>query len=138
MNKSIVIVDTNVLFKALVAKNDYVRNQLFSVNYHFIAPNFLMVELYKHKQRIAQASNNSSEEKLLELLHLLITSISFINENLISNKSFIKAFELCKQIDEKDTPFVALSLETSAPIWTYDTVLKNQLIQNSFTNFFEP
>ena len=46
MNKSIVIVDTNVLFKALVAKNDYVRNQLFPVNYDFIAPNFLMVELY--------------------------------------------------------------------------------------------
>ena len=126
MNKSIVIFDTNVLFKALVAKNDYVRNQLFSVNYHFIAP------------RIAQASNNSSEEKLLELLHLLITSISFINENLISNKSFIKAFELCKQTDEKETPFVALSLETNAPIWTYDTVLKKQLIQNNFTNFFEP
>ncbi len=31
-----------------------------------------------------------------------------------------RAFEICKQFDRKDTPFVALALKLSSPLWTSD------------------
>jgi predicted nucleic acid-binding protein len=39
----------------------------------------------------------------------LLNVVQFINDQQISTANIIQAFRLCKDIDEKDTIFVALS-----------------------------
>lgn len=49
-----------------------------------------------------------------------------------SNILFYKSFVLCKDIDEKDTPSVALSLFLDVPLLTGDKKLHSHLRNKSF------
>ena len=50
----------------------------------------------------------------------------------------MKAFRFCKDVDENDTAFVALTLELNALLWTKDDELKSGLRRKGFDRFFEP
>jgi len=75
----------------------------------FFTPNFLMVEIFKHKERILQKSK-IGEDEVYEILYKTLHKINFVNEETISLGNFIEAYRLCVNIDENDTPFVALTL----------------------------
>ena len=45
---------------------------------------------------------------------------------------------LCKEVDEKDTPYVALTLHLDGRLWTHDTKLKVRLRTSGFDRFYEP
>lgn len=47
---------------------------------------------------------------------------------MITDKSWIKAIELTKDIDEDDTPFVALAIQMNTKLWSGDKKLTNGLI----------
>ena len=49
----------------------------------------------------------------------------------------ITAYHLCKDVDEKDTPFVALAIEMEAELWTRDQNLKEGLLKKGFNRFFD-
>ena len=66
----------------------------------------------------------------------MLHKINFINEEAVSAGNFIEAYKLCGDIDEKDTPFVALALELEAEFWTRDEILKRGLIKKGFNSFF--
>jgi predicted nucleic acid-binding protein len=128
MNNSVVI-DTKLLFSFL-HKNQAKSAKLFST------PNTFDVESIIHKESILKKTK-VSEEHLYRSLGLFSEKIHFINESTISVQNFIEAFHLCKDVDEKDISFIALSLEFNAPFWTRDTILKEHLISKGFTNFFD-
>jgi predicted nucleic acid-binding protein len=130
-----IIVDTNILFSSLRAKNSKLRILLEREDLHFYTPNFLMVEIFKHKERILQKSK-ATEDEVYEILYKTLHQITFINEETISLGNFIEAYKLCGDIDEKDTPFVALTLELEGELWTKDDVLKRGLIKKGFNSFF--
>ncbi len=44
-----VVVDTNLIFSALIPKASKIRDILFESNMTFFSPNFLIMEIYKHK-----------------------------------------------------------------------------------------
>ena len=94
-----------------------------------------MVEIFKHKERILKKSK-ASEDEVYEILYKTLHKITFINEETISLGNFIEAHKLCGDIDEKDTPFVALTLELEGELWTKDDVLKRGLIKKGFSSFF--
>jgi predicted nucleic acid-binding protein len=50
----------------------------------------------------------------------------------------VEAHRLCREIDEKDTSYLALAFELNAKFWTNDKVLKLGLIKKGFNNFYEP
>jgi len=75
---------------------------------------------------------------LLEVLNKLLLNIHFVNEGLISFSNAMKAFRFCKDVDENDTAFVALTLELNALLWTKDDELKSGLRRKGFDRFFEP
>ena len=77
-----------------------------------------------------------SEEDVLTTFYSLIKAIEFYNEDLISTSSLRSAYELCSNIDEKDTVFVALTLELEGYLWTGDKKLKNGLLSKGFNRFF--
>lgn len=130
------IVDSNIVFSALRGKNSRTRNKILTSEDKYFTPNFLIGEIFKHKERIIKNSK-ASEKETYEFLFKIINKIIFINEENISTGNFIEAYRLCKDIDEKDTPFVALSLELGHKIWTRDDELKSGLSKKGFNNFFD-
>ncbi len=136
MNKKTVVIDTNVVFKALRLKYSSIREILNQDDFIFYAPKFLIVEVFKHKEKILK-NNQQLEDEFYEYLNILLNRITFVNEDFISISSYFEAYRLCKDIDEKDVPFVALAIEINCELWTFDTPIKNGLTSLGFTQFFE-
>jgi len=113
--KKQVIVDTNIIFKALRSKFSDFRKIFDKKELEFYCPNYLIAEIFKHKERILKASK-ANESETYELLEKTLQRINFVNEEFISLGNLIHANRLCKSIDEKDTLFVALSLELEAEL----------------------
>ncbi|MBI4315926.1 MAG: hypothetical protein HY679_08320 [Chloroflexi bacterium] len=59
-------------------------------------------------------------------------------EDLIAPEHRKSAYALCRDVDEADTPHVALALELDALLWTGDKRLKGGLENKGFQRFFEP
>jgi predicted nucleic acid-binding protein len=133
-----IVVDTNRLFAALRSRNRRFRELLFSNQYDFFSAKFLIVEIFKHKERIIKGAKTKEEDEVYEYLNEVLQRIRFINEDFISLTNYTKAYKLCKDVDENDTPFVALVLQLNALLWTHDEKLKKHLRKNGFDNFFEP
>lgn len=132
-----VIVDTNILFSALLGKSKHLREAILSdKEIAFYSCKFIFVELFKYKDKIREKSS-LDEDEILELLHSLLSKIKIFNEETVTNESLQKAYDLCKDIDEKDTPFVAITIELSGLLWTKDSKLKDGLISKGFDSFFD-
>jgi predicted nucleic acid-binding protein len=133
-----VVVDTNILFSALVSRNSRLReNFLMETGVSFCCPRFVFSELFKHKERIL-AATDLSEDELLDALNSLFAHIQFVDESAIPLGVWLEARRLCSGIDEKDTPFIALTIHLNAKLWTEDDELKNGLRAKGFNLFFEP
>lgn len=131
-----IVVDTNILLSMLISKNSKFRDILFDESYQFYSCHFLILEIFKHKEKIIKYSK-MDENELLEFLYKILNKITFINENIIELKNRQKAFELCSNIDINDIPFVALTFELNAFFWTGDKKLKNHLKKKGINFFFE-
>jgi len=131
-----IIIDSNIVFSALRGTNSLTLRRILKSGEEYFAPNFLISEILMHKERILKNSK-ISEKQTYETFIKVFSKINFVNEEKISTANFIAAHRLCKNVDEDDTPFVALSLEFGYPLWTRDKVLKIGLQQRGFTNFFE-
>jgi len=92
-------------------------------------------ELYKNFDKLIKCSKSQPDEIQFALLQLF-SKINFIDDSFISDKSYQNAFNLCRDYDESDTPFVALSLELQAELWTGDKI-KTHLKNKEFENLFE-
>ena len=73
-----------------------------------------------------------NERELLELLFIVLREIEFVNVSQISDTSLSKARELVQGIDEDDTEFVALAIETDALLLTGDKKLYKGLKERGF------
>ena len=130
-----VVVDTNIIFSALLKSDSWFAETLFLSTPTYYLPRFSIVELFKHKDKLLSQSS-LNEEELLETLHLLLKQVQFINEEIISTGRLIEAYHLCKDVDPKDMMFVALSLELDAVLWTQDKELMEGLRAKGFNSFF--
>jgi predicted nucleic acid-binding protein len=138
MNADCVIVDANIAFKCLHTGRGDLRERIgTSTRSQFYSPRFLFVELFKHKDRLAQASG-LAETELLEGLHALLNQLGFVNEANIPMGTWVEAHRLCRGIDVNDTPYVALTLHMDGRFWTEDDELKTALRARVFDRFFEP
>ncbi|MFN3487811.1 MAG: PIN domain-containing protein [Emticicia sp.] len=130
-----IVIDTNIIFSILRTGGVHKVKVLFDTFYEIYAPQFIMVELFHHKERII---NNAkiSELEVYELLDNVLQRIRFVNNDFISNQSYFRAFNYCKDVDEKDIPFVALAIELQCELWTNDDKLKIGLEAKGFNSFF--
>ena len=88
-------------------------------------------EILNKYQRIIKITDYT-DDQLKELLYLLLKRIDFIENELIDFVNQKRAYDIVKNIDEKDLLFVALSLQTGYTIWTGDMKLRNGLIKKGF------
>jgi predicted nucleic acid-binding protein len=133
-----IVVDTNIIFSALLREdNRYARTLIKNEDEHdFYAVYFTIVELFKHKERIKQFSK-LSEDNILAALYELLKHIHIINDNIISISSWKEAMQLTHDVDVKDVPNVALTIELAAQLWTNDNELKKGLRDKGFNDFIE-
>jgi predicted nucleic acid-binding protein len=132
-----IIVDTNILFSTLLGRNKKMRDVFLSQeNMNLYSCKYTVVELFKYKEKIKKYSL-LSEDEILELLYNLLKKIYLFDENTLTTESLKKAFELCNDIDEKDIPFVAVTIELDGMLWTGDKKLKTGLKSKGFNSFFE-
>ena len=130
-----VVVDTNILFSALAsAESSFAKTMLRSENEFFVCETTL-VEIFDRKEKLIKASRLSSED-VTRLYCILVKRVQIYREDLISPENWKAAYDLCSDIDETDTPHVALALELSAFLWTGDKRLKEGLQEKGFKNFF--
>ena len=138
MNADCVIVDANIAFKSLQSGRGDLRERIGPGGHpQFFSPRFLFVELFKHKDRL-EAEANLSVGELLDALYALVSRLEFVNEANIPVGTWVEAHRLCKGIDAKDTPYVALTLYLDGRFWTEDKELKVALQARGFDRFFEP
>lgn len=133
-----IVLDANRVFSELISANPRLRKMFAShPDWEFFCPKYVLVELFKHKERIAIASG-LEEGDLLGLLHNLLEEIRFFDEDAISIGSWMEAWRLCRDVDENDTAYVALALELQADLWTSDKMLEAILRKKGFIQFFNP
>lgn len=125
-----IVVDTNIIFSGLLSPNGTISDLLLnsSAKIEFYSPTFVLGELNDHREKLIKLSGFTKRE--LDFLQLTIfKKVDLIDLDSIKKSTFEKAYELTKDVDEFDTPFVALALELESPLWTGDKKLRNGLVK---------
>ena len=126
----IIVVDTNIVFSGLLNPNGKIGDLLLNSSdaFEFYAPNFILKELNNHHQKLIKISKLSSDE-IDFLKRMLLKKIELIDLDNIPAETWERSINLVNDIDEFDSPFIALSLELKAPLWTGDKKLMTGLIK---------
>lgn len=128
-----IVVDTNIVFSALLNSNGNIGLILFNSEkyFEFYSCNYMRYEIKKHWERLKTISKLSEEQ--LEISYTLILSkLKFINEEIIPMETWLDSEEITKEIDIDDIDFVALTKFLNATLWTGDKVLYNGLKKLDF------
>ena len=133
MEKIFLVVDTNILFSYFLVKGK-VKEIIDNKAVVLYAPDWAKYELEKYSNLIKAKAKlkNISEAEIDILLLELYKKVIIVHKSFYQNK-LKEAFQICKNFDEKDTPFVALALKLNLPIWTND---KKMLSYADKTNKF--
>ena len=122
------VVDTNIVFSTLLNPHSAIGEILMNIQdeFTFFAPEILKEELQRYAPKIAAYSKLNPND-LADIEKAVLSTITFISEDTISERSWIRALDLTKDVDEDDTPFIALGIELDAKVWTGDKVLSDGL-----------
>ncbi len=118
-----IVVDTNIIISSLINPKGYEFELIYFNEIHLYVPKMIFFELFKHKDKIINYSK-LSEEDVLELFYELIKKLEVVDEKQIPGRYFKRTYEILKDIDLNDIPFVALALFLELKIWSGDKKLK--------------
>ena len=128
-----VIVDTNIIFSALLNSNNSIGDLLFNSEniFEFYSCSYMRLEIARHWSKLKRISK-LSEEELQEARLKLFQKIHFLNEELIPQKTWILAEEIATNIDIDDADFIALTRHLKGQLWTGDKELYMGLKKKKF------
>lgn len=128
-----IIVDTNIIFSALLNTNSTIGETLFAPDhvFAFYSCSYMRYEIEKHEAKLKRISKLSDAE-LDEIKFRVFSKINFINEELISSKVWLASEALVEDIDVDDVDFVALTKHLKGTLWTGDKELYQVLKEKKF------
>jgi len=131
-----VVVDTNIVFSAILNTNTRIAIILLSPNnrLNFYSTEQLLCEIEVHKKKIQNISNYSDYE-LDRIIKLITSKIRFINVRIIPKKAYQFAESLCSDVDIDDTEFVALTDHIKGKLWSGDRELIKGLTKKGWDQF---
>ena len=131
-----VVVDTNVVFSALLNSNSLIARIILQPKsrFHFYSTDLLSIEIQEHKNKLKRLSGFSDSD-LNKSISIITNKIRFINADLIPPSLLISTQDLLKDIDIDDTEFVALTSHLHGRLWSGDKVLQNGLLQKGWNKF---
>jgi predicted nucleic acid-binding protein len=120
----LLVVDPNVVISAVLNIGNSLS--IFALNnitkkFEFIAPEFLLIELSKHTEKLAKKTA-FSENDVKKILEFIIRQIEFIPKDQFEDK-LKEAKEILKS-HEKDVPYLALALKLNCNIFSGDKKFK--------------
>jgi predicted nucleic acid-binding protein len=122
-----VVVDTNIVFSALLSKDSVIRQIIIdSRRRFFFTSDYMRTELRNHQGKLKKASKLTGED-IIAAQDDLFKYITFIPLEVVSESYWLEANWLVADVDIDDTPFVALALYLDAYLWTGDKILYNGL-----------
>lgn len=102
------VLDTNIIFSALINKNSVIRDILVSDKILFLLPDFVLDEILKHKDLLCKKTGLSQNEVFFTLFYLL-SKVHIIKKEAFSEK-LEYARKAMEKIDIFDSEFLALAL----------------------------
>jgi len=121
-----VVIDTNILISALIKDDSITSKIIKSGIFEIYYPEDGMFELKKYRDYIIKKRKKALQKKSFDYaLSFLLESIIVVPSLLYEDK-IREAYEVMKDIDEKDTPFLALALKLQCPIWSNDDDFEKQ------------
>ncbi len=131
-----IVIDTNIVFSAILNPegklNDLLLNS--SENYDFFSPTFIQSEISRKHAKLRKLSSLKSSE-ISFLKAMIFKNLTLIDSDLVRPTSWEKAFQLTHDVDEKDTPFIALAIDLNAIVLTGDKKLIKGITSKGFTRF---
>jgi predicted nucleic acid-binding protein len=130
-----IIVDTNIVFSALLNTNSRIAQILIYAqpNFQFYSCDYLNTEILRHQKKILKLTKLTIPE-LYELQNFVTHNITFINEGLLPQELIENTQNILQEIDPFDVPFVALAKHLNAKLWTGDLRLINGLKAKQFND----
>ena len=129
-----IVVDTNIVFSALVGAGSVIPELIMSPfgSCRFYTSEVLLEELDRHKGKLQKVSR-LTEREIDRAKTALFKYIAVIPPDTIPQAAWREAEYLTMDTDPDDIPFVALSIFLSAHLWTGDKALYNGLLRNGFS-----
>ncbi|MFW5953566.1 MAG: PIN domain-containing protein [Candidatus Natronoplasma sp.] len=125
-----IVVDTNVLISSLINPESIVWKVLDIEEITFLLPEIAIDELEKYKRMIQGKLNSRGYEDEYEyLLSELFTPLIIVPSSEYEHE-IEEAYEIMKNIDEKDTEFLALALAYDCSL----TIVRFGLMMAIFKN----
>lgn len=123
-----IVVDTNIIFSALLNSQGKIGDLLFNTRgqFAFYSSSYMRFEIQKHWEKLLKISKLSNEE-LHASYDRVVSQIKFIDEELIPTSIWEAAEILVADIDIDDIDFVALQIFINGKLWTGDKPLYNGL-----------
>jgi predicted nucleic acid-binding protein len=127
------VVDTNTLMSALLKDNSITAKLLKSEFFDLYYPEDGLREIEYYKKYMISKRKRTLQKQCFDYaLKFILESIRIISSELYSQR-MKDAYEVMKEIDEKDTPFLALALQLNCPVWSNDKHFKHQDIADAYT-----
>tara|TARA_Y100000310_G_C20500436_1_gene723708 strand:- start:321 stop:743 length:423 start_codon:yes stop_codon:yes gene_type:complete len=115
------VVDTNILF-TYFWKQSFTKKILMNQKLRLFSPEFSLEEINNYKSEIIKKTN-ITEKEFNNIRMDLAIAVEFIP--ITEYKEFLKQ-ALKTTPDKNDIDFIALALKLKLPIWSNDSLLKNQ------------
>jgi predicted nucleic acid-binding protein len=128
-----IIVDTNIVFSALLNSNSRIGSLLLDSpeKFQFYSCKYLQKEIHRHNDKIRHHSGLNNDN-LAELIALIESRIFFIEEELLPATVIAEAKEWVMGVDFDDFAFVAIADHLDAWLWTGDKKLTIGLRQKGY------
>ena len=128
-----IVVDTNIIFSALLNSNSTIGDLLFNSNkyFDFYSCNYMRYEIQKHWGKLKKISKLTDEQLQISYTQV-ISKLKFVNEEIIPVETWLASEEITKGIDIDDIAFVAMTKFLKATLWTGDKFLYNELNKIGF------
>ncbi len=128
-----IVVDSNIIFSALLRTQTTFGQLLFNADgiFEFYSPQYMRTEIQRHWIKLIKISK-LTDKQLEEAYYTLLTKILFVNEEIISQKTWEDSEKITEGIDIDDTDFVALTKHLKGKLWTGDKLLQAGLKSKGF------
>lgn len=132
----IIIVDTNIVFSAILNTNSKIARILLQPgsNFSFYSTRQLLTEIHEHKGKLKKLTDYSDTE-LERMIALVTNKIRFINVHLIPKMVFENAKKLTQDVDVDDCEFIALTEYLDGKFWSGDKALQKGLTNKGWDKF---
>ena len=124
------VIDANIIFSSLMSGKTFYMD--FLNKNEAYAPDFLFEEIDEQENIII--NKTPLKEEFYKYALEIFKYLTIIPKIAIKPETWQKAYNLCKEIDEKDTAYVALSMELDFLLITRDKKLYKGLQENGFDN----